>query len=176
MTTCGNGTKEGPEACDDGNLVNGDGCSSTCTIETGFNCNTVPNPNVCSAICGDSMKYGTEVCDDGNTINSDGCNSVCSTIENGWTCTTPAGGKSVCTALCSTTNPYVVGPYTCSDNDSAGSDGCDGLCQIEPGWSCTTALGSFSVCSTKCGDGTKDLPEACDDGDTDNGDGCSSTC
>jgi cysteine-rich repeat protein len=24
--------------CDDGNLVNGDGCSSTCTIEAGWDC------------------------------------------------------------------------------------------------------------------------------------------
>ncbi|MGN6108683.1 MAG: myxococcus cysteine-rich repeat containing protein [Kofleriaceae bacterium] len=30
---CGNGVKEGNEACDDGNLVDGDRCSSSCTIE-----------------------------------------------------------------------------------------------------------------------------------------------
>jgi len=28
---CGNGVREGSEACDDGNLVSGDGCSSTCS-------------------------------------------------------------------------------------------------------------------------------------------------
>ena len=31
---CGNGILEGVEECDDGNIVSGDGCSSTCTIET----------------------------------------------------------------------------------------------------------------------------------------------
>ena len=31
--TCGNGILESPEECDDGNTVNGDGCSSTCTLE-----------------------------------------------------------------------------------------------------------------------------------------------
>ena len=31
--TCGNGTLEGLEQCDDHNLVNGDGCSSTCVID-----------------------------------------------------------------------------------------------------------------------------------------------
>ena len=31
--TCGNGTIEAGEACDDGNLLNNDGCSSTCTVE-----------------------------------------------------------------------------------------------------------------------------------------------
>ena len=63
---CGNAVMEGAEACDDGNTVNGDGCSSTCTIE------------VC--VCGDGVKDVTEACDDGNTINGDGCSSTC-TIE-----------------------------------------------------------------------------------------------
>ena len=30
---CGNGIIESGEQCDDGNLVDGDGCSSTCQIE-----------------------------------------------------------------------------------------------------------------------------------------------
>ncbi|HEV8694683.1 MAG TPA: FG-GAP-like repeat-containing protein [Lysobacter sp.] len=30
--TCGNGVLQGLEQCDDGNLVNGDGCSSTCMV------------------------------------------------------------------------------------------------------------------------------------------------
>lgn len=38
---CGNGVQETGEDCDDGNLVDGDGCSSTCQTE--------------SAICGDSV-------------------------------------------------------------------------------------------------------------------------
>ena len=32
---CGNGTVEGHEQCDDGNRVNGDGCSAACTKEGG---------------------------------------------------------------------------------------------------------------------------------------------
>ena len=31
--TCGNGALEGLEQCDDDNVANGDGCSSTCTVE-----------------------------------------------------------------------------------------------------------------------------------------------
>ena len=30
----------GEHECDDGNLVDGDGCSSTCSIETGYTCNS----------------------------------------------------------------------------------------------------------------------------------------
>jgi cysteine-rich repeat protein len=35
VTTCGNGTVEGDEECDDGNTTAGDGCSPTCRRETG---------------------------------------------------------------------------------------------------------------------------------------------
>lgn len=33
---CGNGTRVAPEGCDDGNVGDGDGCSSSCQIEVGF--------------------------------------------------------------------------------------------------------------------------------------------
>jgi uncharacterized delta-60 repeat protein len=33
LVTCGNGGLDGDEACDDGNLVNGDCCSALCTVE-----------------------------------------------------------------------------------------------------------------------------------------------
>lgn len=47
--TCGDGQRFAGEACDDGNLRDGDGCSATCTIETGFTCTDVvggPQPIV----------------------------------------------------------------------------------------------------------------------------------
>ena len=31
---CGDGNQEGTEECDDGNLVDGDGCDSNCVVET----------------------------------------------------------------------------------------------------------------------------------------------
>lgn len=33
------------EGCDDGNLVNYDGCSATCTVESSFSCSG--SPSVC---------------------------------------------------------------------------------------------------------------------------------
>jgi|GEM_PF-2221192 len=42
---CGNGTFENTEQCDDNNTVNGDGCSSSCQIESGWVCNG--QPSVC---------------------------------------------------------------------------------------------------------------------------------
>src|SRR6185436_342505 len=35
---CGDGMKLAPEACDDGNTKDGDGCSHDCRNETGFAC------------------------------------------------------------------------------------------------------------------------------------------
>lgn len=73
-------------ACDDGNLINGDGCSSTCTIETGYTC-TAPllAKSVCTEVCGDGIYLGFLQCDDGNLLNDDGCSSTC-TVESCWEC------------------------------------------------------------------------------------------
>ena len=74
--TCGNGAVEGPEGCDDGNLVPGDGCSAVCGVETGYTC--AGSPSVCSALCGDGIVAAGESCDDANNNNGDGCSAVCS--------------------------------------------------------------------------------------------------
>lgn len=58
---CGDGNREDPEQCDDGNLQSGDGCSSTCTIE----------------LCGNGVIDLNEQCDDGNLQDNDGCNRYC---------------------------------------------------------------------------------------------------
>ncbi len=49
---CGNSIIETGEQCDDGNLNNPDGCSSTCQIQTYFECSG--QPSICKAICTDS--------------------------------------------------------------------------------------------------------------------------
>jgi len=36
--TCSNGKKDAGEECDDGNILDGDGCNSTCLEETGWSC------------------------------------------------------------------------------------------------------------------------------------------
>ena len=38
VDTCGNNQLDGLETCDDGNNEGGDGCSSSCQIEAGFQC------------------------------------------------------------------------------------------------------------------------------------------
>lgn len=39
-----------------------------------------------------------------------------------------------------------------------------------------TSLGTATTCAIVCGDNVKDTSEKCDDGNTSNGDGCSSAC
>lgn len=46
---CGDGFITTGEACDDGNTNNGDGCSSTCTVEPYFTCN--PSPTTGMSVC-----------------------------------------------------------------------------------------------------------------------------
>ncbi len=58
---CGDSTMDAGEQCDDGNLTNGDGCSSKCTVEK----------------CGNGVIDANEQCDDANTSSGDGCNQYC---------------------------------------------------------------------------------------------------
>lgn len=48
---CGNGNHQpsNDEQCDDGNNVNGDGCSATCSIEDGYECVDDGNLSICTA-------------------------------------------------------------------------------------------------------------------------------
>jgi cysteine-rich repeat protein len=64
VPVCGNGKIEMDESCDDGNTLSGDGCSSACALEQGWDC--VGAPSVCKAVCGDGVINGSEVCDGTN--------------------------------------------------------------------------------------------------------------
>ena len=62
---CGDGITEGDEECDDGNIVNGDDCSSSCTIEE-------------PASCGDgSINQTREECDNGDNNGEGTCTIDC---------------------------------------------------------------------------------------------------
>ena len=62
---CGNGELNPGEECDDGDVISGNGCSSTCQDEDGVQ------------TCGNNIPEIGEECDDGNTNNGDGCSSTC---------------------------------------------------------------------------------------------------
>ena len=84
------------EICDDNN-VNGDGCSSTCTIENGYECAPDTSNNSISKWtlkCGNGVINSPEICDDKNNVNGDGCSSTC-TIENGYECAPDTSNNSI---------------------------------------------------------------------------------
>ena len=58
---CGNRQRTDLEQCDDGNEVDGDGCSAQCEVEVGFTCKPGERGDVCSEICGDGIRSGEEV-------------------------------------------------------------------------------------------------------------------
>jgi len=121
-------------------------------------------------VCGDGFKGDYEECDDGNLVDGDGCDSTCK-VEDDYICFGGSfGGPDTCRPLC---NDKIVETIECDDSNDIDLDGCDGLCRIETGWTCT---GNPSACEEICGDGIRVGSEVCDDGNTDNGDGCNNDC
>ena len=189
----------GREACDDGvnastgEPASGDGCSATGQVETGFSCinfalqNNTPRPSACTANAADGFVAGNEQCDDRNTNANDGC-SPSMQLEAGWSCV----GGNVFGSAPSTCNVIFGDGYAvpnqeeCDDVRLAdgnsvslqGGDGCSVAGQVEQGYACTggdLVDGSNpSVCTVLNADGFVVAGvEACDDANTESGDGCS---
>ncbi|MCW5893160.1 MAG: DUF4215 domain-containing protein [bacterium] len=127
-TSCGNGSLDADEECDDGNTASGDGCSDACTLET---------------TCGDGVIEGKEQCDDGNAVAGDGCSPVCTpevcgsgVVDPGETCddgnTTPGDG---CDAACQREPRCGDGTLDadeeCDDGNTVSGDGCSAGCAAE---------------------------------------------
>jgi len=136
-------------SCDDNNPCTTD----TCDPDTGC----VHSGN-CPAVCGNGVLEAGEQCDDGNTTNGDGCSSTCTTEGATGCCGQPLGGQF---GGCATNLDSV----TCAE--LGGSFVAGGTCVND---TCT------ALAPAVCGNGMVEAGEQCDDGNTINGDGCSSTC
>ena len=169
--SCGDSALAASEFCDDGNTANNDGCTSTCTIEPGYDCPNAPG-SLCVQVgsCGDGfVNVVGEQCDDDNNTSADGCTATCQ-AEALFTC--PAQGGP-CTSTVHCGDGTVNGPETCDDHNTLGGDGCNASCQIESGFVCPVG----GVCRTVCGDGIRVRNhEQCDDKNLSAGDGCGSDC
>ncbi|QSQ18914.1 DUF4215 domain-containing protein [Pyxidicoccus parkwayensis] len=171
--TCGDGTRQSTEACDDGNAVDGDGCSANCSeVEPGWSCDTAGEACVRTEGCGNGKVEAPEKCDDRNITSGDGCSSTC-TVEPGYNC--PQSGGRCRAAKCG--DGIIAGDEECEDGNAVKGDGCSELCRLEDGYKCPT-IGQKCQ-TTVCGDGKVEGTEQCDDGPLkvhDMGDGCSPTC
>ncbi len=97
---CGNGDPDTGETCDDSNTAPGDGCSATCTVESGYDCGT-DFPSVCTPLqtgCSstnpcDYVECKSVACNSGNCVYTNlNDNSPCSnggTCQSGTCVTTP---------------------------------------------------------------------------------------
>ncbi|MDY0001762.1 MAG: DUF4215 domain-containing protein [Polyangia bacterium] len=124
---CGNGTIESGEACDDANGTSGDGCSSSCQVESGYTCSGTPSQ--CSTICGDGLVRGGEQCD-GSNLNGASCQSLGFTSGT-LSCSSCSFNTSGCfTSGCG--NGVMDSGETCDDGNTVAFDGCSPTCQVEP--------------------------------------------
>ena len=109
--SCGDGTVDAGEQCDDGNIADGDGCSSTCQHEE--------EPPPPPPACGNGLLEAGEQCDDGNIASGDGCSAMCTTEMM-------------------PPPPPVCGNGTkedgeeCDDGNLESGDGCSSVCVMEP--------------------------------------------
>jgi cysteine-rich repeat protein len=212
LNFCGDGNRDmeapGLEACDEGpggNLDDGMGCSSSCTIEG----------------CGNGVINPGEQCEDGNMVETDSCiNCQAARCGDGYvhagfeqcdgmagtkppghneaTCGA-AGGPAACRwQYCG--NGFLEGSEQCDDGNNTSGDGCTASCVREfcgdgvdnngTAEACDPGPVSSATCDANCtapscGDGFVNTsftpaggtaPEQCDDGGNVNGDGCSSLC
>ncbi len=157
---CGDGVVQADEECDQGSFNADDGsCKSDCTQN----------------VCGDGALGPAEGCDDGNLDDGDSCTSSCALPSCGDGQPDPGeecdDGNDVdddaCTGVCTLA--------ACGDGIVQSEEACDDGALNSDHGACTT------MCrQAVCGDGlvhdAAGGSEACDDGNTEGGDGCSPTC
>ena len=116
-------------------------------------------------------------CSAGYFVSSGSCQTCATSCTcGGWVLPKVNG---VCSTLCG--DGIIIGNEKCDDGNTNDHDGCSSACTIEPcnlncscdGWVHPWVNGS---CSTLCGDSLLRGQEKCDDGNTNDHDGCSSTC
>ena len=183
FATCGDGTADSGELCDDGNRTDGDYCRNDCQGITGY--------------CGDGIEQWNEQCD---TRNNPYCSEDCQTKlgECG-------DGTKQSFEVCDNADPSVgkhegIGTY-CSEDCKKKEHACgDGITQLDMEV-CDDGAdnGKYGKCNNKCDDYAPDCGdgilhrsncngygsdcvvfaganEACDDGNNEDGDYCSSDC
>ena len=196
---CGDGSLDS-EQCDDGNTTDGDGCSSTCTIEpTGTHTGTTSTFTNNIENNWTTRTYQVDVVDDPNTAQTDGSYLNAKVFAPG------ASNTTSCTNNNESRDPFLVlmdaQGNTLTTDDNSGPSICpafdsneDDALKLTPGTyfvivredGQNAQIGRYDIeintsPADTCGNGvieiySNNFVEQCDDGNTDNNDGCNSTC
>ena len=135
------------EECDDGNNVDGDGCSAACVLEDGFGCQIpVGGLTNCSVqTCGDGFRVPGEDCD--SSSSGFGCDSFSCTILDGFVCPVndEFNGPSQCFNCGNGIREFFEQCDTLNGTGKDG-DGCNDTCRVVDFFTCAGALGEVSEC------------------------------
>jgi cysteine-rich repeat protein len=168
-TTCGSGLE-----CDDGACIAPGADCGNGILETGEDCdfgtgNNGPNAG-CETNCTFSCTLSPDSCPDANPCNGvEACATMTFNGQTGQRCNagTPLSDCTACSGgLC---NGGTCSPSTCGDGcvDAGNNEDCEPPNTPTCSSTCTDII---------CGNGTREGGEQCDDSNTDNNDGCDSTC
>ncbi len=117
LLRCGNGALDPTEECDDEDTESGDGCDSTCLIETCWNC--AGEPSVCTPIpaCATTTTSTTSTTTSSITTSS---TTTTSTTTSSTTTTLPLCGDGLTSGL-----------EECDDGNAIDGDCCSAICLVE---------------------------------------------
>ena len=160
---CGDGRLQGAEACDDGNRISGDGCSAACEVEEGWTCSG--EPSVCvpaqDPVDPGDVRGDVDDVEDVEDVEDAGPDAS----DDGWEDSDPLEDADP--------GPDVEDIDAGDDADVEQDPGDD----IGPGEDVAPDAGDADGSPAPlCGNGRLDPGEFCDDGNSRDGDGCSSTC
>ncbi|MGZ3419855.1 MAG: DUF4215 domain-containing protein, partial [Polyangiales bacterium] len=200
--TCGNGVLEGAETCDDGGKIAGDGCDATCLLEPATDGSTCALPKVVtladdgSGLYTNTLSFGTT-----NMKALKSFTTACPSAgrEAFFKVTAPFDGNLTAEVTGATFDVTLGARSSCSpDTGDSNRLACSAIVKglgdehfgipvvsgkdyyLVVDGATATDYGRFdlkvSVAPPRCGDLVVGTGEDCDDGNTTNGDGCSSTC
>lgn len=200
---CSNGVIEAGETCDDQNLVNGDGCDDTCTIESGYTC--TGTPSVCSNLAPNATCAGATPVTADITLTGDTRTGGPPFAGTG--CTSSGGGRGVWyavtvpayTSVRALETPTGGADLVIEVVDACGATGCSQraddperldivnntgapitkyvfVSAYASGGAGNTFSVTFTYTAAVCGNGARELAESCDDNNATAGDGCSDHC
>jgi cysteine-rich repeat protein len=160
-SNCGDGIRQSPEECDDGNAINTDSCVKNCK----------------RAICGDYyVRTGIETCDNGNDL-------TCTTGSpaDPRLCRFPDMTPSTCCKECNWTTTTCYFTRANPECSSTITINCCGNRRVEGGEQCddgnyTRGDGCYYCIVERCGNGRVEGAEQCDDGNIVETDGCTTRC